>query len=369
MNNCKIETITPVHVGSGVLFQKNTEFLHKDEFVGIVDEKKILEIIGHAQIGQWVNIIENGQPLFPYLQKRRSDIELEDVCSRVMAVYCENINNAQSLKEQLHNGTGKPYLPGSSIKGAIRTAIFSSLIEHLPPFNEDNLKNRKSRFDDSFLSDKLFGKDPNHDTLRFLQVGDAMFDEGSTIAMNVMSMNHTHKSTQLNKRVSQLTEAIGTELSTQFRLTIDKTKLLKNIKYKTIETDIRFLENFEALFQLLNHHTIKLLESEIEFWKRYDGFEVVSEYLENITEIKEIASGCGESETVLRLGHGSGWTFMTGNWPKSEALISDEIWNQIVDKARPGNQRKYSDYFFPKTRRMDEEGFLLGFVKISGINK
>jgi CRISPR-associated protein Csm5 len=370
MNNCVIETITPVHIGSGILFQKDIEFLRIGEFLGIIDDKKVLKLIGEEQIGTWVSMIEKGEPLLPYLQKRSKDLDLEDVCSRTMAFFAENVSNCLTLKEQIHTGTGKPYIPGSSIKGAVRTAIFNSLIHKSGSVTEQQLKNRKNYLDDSFISKKLFGKDPNHDSLRFLQITDAIFEQGDTIATNMMSMNHTERSTRLDRKVSQLTEAVGEEVEAPFRISIDHKKLGENIKYKKIFTNVDFLNSLPALFKLINDHTLKLLQEERKVWNDLSNEHAVTEYLEKIEELIALASPCGENEAMLRLGHGSGWNFMTGAWPKDPKIVPDDhLYEQIINRSRPGNQKKYAEYMFPKTRRMDEDGFLLGFVKIKNKNQ
>ena len=54
---------------------------------------------------------------------------------------------------------------------------------------------------------------------------------------------------------------------------------------------------------------------------------------------------------------------MTGGWPESESLVSNEIWEKIIDAARPKNHQ-YKEYIFPKSRRMNENGDLLGFIKL-----
>jgi hypothetical protein len=55
---------------------------------------------------------------------------------------------------------------------------------------------------------------------------------------------------------------------------------------------------------------------------------------------------------------------MTGGWAKNENYVSEQLYNRIVSQTRPGNKR-YQDYFFPKTRRMDEDGELMGFIKLA----
>lgn len=71
--------------------------------------------------------------------------------------------------------------------------------------------------------------------------------------------------------------------------------------------------------------------------------------------------GCKDGkECVLRIGHGSGWRFITGAW--SEKLNS---FNPVVISAARPNNFRYNEYNFPKTRRVDEECELLGFVKLT----
>lgn len=365
MSNYTIETITPVHIGSGVLFQKNTEFLRKNDFIGIIDPSKVLDLIGKEQVSTWVAMIERGEPLLPYLMKRKPGMDLEDVCLRTMNYFAENIETAQSLKEQIHTGTSHPYIPGSSIKGAIRTALFTHLIKAFGKVDEQMLKNRFSTFDDDILSRKLFGKDPNHDSLRFLRVGDCTFDKGTTIAMNMVSLNQRRNNIKLDNKVSQLTEAIGQESTASLRIDIDKEKLEENIKHHKISTDVSFLNSDQELLQTINKHTIHMLKSEIETWEEHKEYDNVDNYILEIKQLLQMAESYKEKEALLRLGHGSGWNFMTGAWQKDSSILTDDsVYDQIINKSRPNNQTRYSEYMFPKTRRMDEEGFLLGFIKI-----
>jgi len=78
----------------------------------------------------------------------------------------------------------RPYLPGTELKGAIRTALAWKLLQHQ---NLSNLGNRigkrqrnnrieevsDRRWAGQWLSESLFGSDPNHDLLRCLRVSDS----------------------------------------------------------------------------------------------------------------------------------------------------------------------------------------------------
>ena len=78
----------------------------------------------------------------------------------------------------------------------------------------------------------------------------------------------------------------------------------------------------------------------------------------NCTE--ECDCGCQEGkECVLRLGHASGWRFITGAWTEN----LDNFKSEIVPASRPKNFN-YEQYVFPKSRRLDEDGDIFGFVKL-----
>lgn len=362
----KLKTLTPVHIGSGRELSRDVEFLKMGNEVGVVDEKKILGIIGEENILLWVSMIEKQEPLLDYLLKRQPGLNLSQVSSRTMPLYTKSFNRIKTLKEQLIDGMGHPLIPGSSVKGAIRTAIFNILLKELGHnWKEDELKNKWGKFSDKSIQQRIFGKDPNHDFMRFLKIGDALFEPDSLLAMSVLSMNYLFDRTKRDDKFLLLTEVIGPEEEASIRLKLDIDHWQKNIDAHEIRQNIpEFMSNYESLFQAINSFTRDLVEGEIEFWEEDKNMNVVENYLEELENILKAIKNCTPKETVLRLGHGSGWIFMTGGWAKNEKFIDEQLYDQIVFQTRPGNSR-YREYFFPKTRRMDEEGELLGFVKLS----
>ncbi len=363
----KLKTLTPVHIGSGRELSRDVEFLNMKNRIGVIDEKKILQLIGEENVGLWVSMIEKGEPLLGYLQKRNPALKLSQVSSRTMPLHATNYNRIKTLKEQLIDGMGHPLIPGSSIKGAIRTAILNILLKELNHnWKEDELKNRWGKFSDKNIQSRIFGNDPNHDFMRFLKIGDALFDPGSLLAMSVLSMNYLFDQTKRDEKFLLLTEAIAAKEETSIRLKLDVDHWKKNIEANEIRQSIpEFMLDYESLFQAINSFTRDLVEGEIEFWDEDKNLNVVESYLDELENILKVIKNCTAKETVLRLGHGSGWIFMTGGWIKNNNFISDDLYFQIEDATRPNNQRNYRDYFFPKTRRMDEEGELMGFVKLS----
>jgi len=366
MKLCKVTTLTAVHTGSGKNLQKDTEFITDKTRAAVIDDRKVLEIIGKQNIDKWVACIDRGGSLLNLIRTIKSDIELDDIALRSMELYASNISNAGSLKEQMLSGGDIPIIPGSSIKGSIRTAILNELLAQFQkvPFRHEDIFNRREKIEDRVILKKYFGDSPNTDLLRFLTVGDALFDY-ETWACNVLSMNIIKSGVKMEAKLSQLTECIPAGVETEIRLNISETQLSLNIGKNYLRNHTFFLNSYTSLFDLINSHTAKTIKQEVAFWDVDKNDEFVSGYLEKLQLIENEISDCQPGECVLRVGHGSGWLGMTGGWSREEKFIADlKIWDAIVDKARPNN-KVYLDYPFPKTRRMDDEGELLGFIKLS----
>ena len=123
------------------------------------------------------------------------------------------------------------------------------------------------------------------------------------------------------------------------------------------------MSGLKAFFSQVNENTRDLLEDEISFWGKDENTGVVAEYLERLKEIYNLVGDCSEEECITRVGHGVGWTFINGGWIKKDELVSDDLYEEIVAKTRPKND-KYKNYSFPKTRRVVEDLDVLGFVKL-----
>jgi len=364
MKKIKIETLTPVHIGSGRELMRDVEFLTmpsdgEDVFV-VIDEEKVFNIVGEENISAWVNIIETKGDLKSYLKQRKPNLKASEIAKREILIFIEDdFSKNKSLKEQLHDGRGKRYIPGSSLKGAIRTAVLSQKVLQ----NTDLAKNNKTDFKQQFsakgIESKLFGNNPNEDVFRFLQISDVYFDY-QTIALKAEIFNRLESGWSFKESGSQLIEAIPNEAESYFTLKIDKAQLkLNNSRY---ETD--FLTEKE-LFRLINEHTKALLEKEIEFWHDEKLKDAITgdAYMEKLNELLETVNECTEKEAVLRVGFGSGWDFITGGWAKNEDVMNDYDYDKFLNQVR--KQAKYDDSVpFPKSRKISSSADIFGFVKL-----
>lgn len=365
MSTIKIETLSSVHIGSGNLLQQNTDFVVDGGRIGVIDDKKLLGLIGVSNIDKWVQSIEKRENTKTLLSRFKPTAKLPDYTSRVLDNYAKVVTASDTLKECIHDGTGKPYIPGSSIKGAIRTALFSSIVSRV-----DGIENGISidgRIKSSNIEKKLFGLDPNSDLFRFINVGDAYFSKGAEIALKMVNLNIRKQQDFWDETKPQLIEAIASDEKSVFKLSIKdsyyrfvKTKGTQ-IKAFSMPTLYDEMSNLTNLFYTINEHTRRLVKQEIEIWKNYEQETNVDSYLSQLEEIEKSTAECDSGKScVLRIGHASGWRFITGAWTESLSNFK----SLVVPRSRPNNYR-YEDYIFPKTRRVDDECYLLGFVKLT----
>lgn len=372
MSKVKIEAITNVHIGSGEMLNLNNDFtlaVDSDGYnvVSIVDPRKVLNLIGMEHINTWIEGIERKRPIGEIVKQYAPKANVEDYSLRLMELFTGKVT--ETLKECIHDGLGRPYIPGSSIKGAIRTAVLATLAAVI---DSDKLEliNNRGMVDASVMEKKLFGKDPNSDVFRFLHVGDAIFGEILTSAITMVNINERQRNSFWDESKSQTIETISIDDEATFEIRI------KLDEYNNSMSEVgklpQCMTSLPLLFDTINGHTLSLLESEIGYWtelKDEDNTHKVDAYLTECQRIKTMAEKCQQGKScLLRVGHGCGWRFITGAWSECSPLFD----SKVVPVSRPGNNN-YTDYDFPKSRRVCKgsksanikDGALLGFVKLS----
>jgi len=369
--NIKVTTLAPVHIGSGTLLQYNSDFFtvtvakSGNSFVRVIDPRKILELIGEEHLQDWLLAIERKQNIKEFMKVYAPDAKPVDYSSRKMYLSLGSFKEGDTLKECIHNGLGLPYIPGSSIKGAIRTAVTATLAKRTSGL-EEKIRNKKNNFEGKVLESKLFGADANQDIFRFLQCGDVYFRGGCEIVFRLqMYLNITQKDSLVEKDdiKPQMVEAIGVDETAEclMKLNTDYYQWIKGKQPGSVGTLPPEMENMSSLFKLVNEHTLGLVEQEIAFWSKQEksGAESYVKEMEQLAEtIKTSIAERGKS-CILRVGHASGWDFITGGWARE--LPNFEC--DIVPASRP-NDKVYSQYAFPKSRRLDSNGEYIGFVRL-----
>ena len=382
----KVETLTPIHIGSGRAWMPDYEFIlfTEEREIALIDEDKVVE--GHEAedleqfISHWVSTIEKEEDLLPLLRKRMPDLKPADVAQRVIKIIGKGPHRSE-LKEQLHLGNPlQPCIPGSSLKGSMRTAILNQLINDQPDFVRDHrhLKSgRKQHFKDLQVIAKYFGEkdrkfhgelrlDANQDFLRMLRVNDIYLDSASE-CHQLEIINDQREGWGIKHKETSYVECIpaGVQGKTQVQIPDLLMGAIQKGRYKktgSIRRNERYLK-LETIFGLVNKMTKRLLDEEILFWEEENNPSVIGQYYGVLKKLRTQLDELPSDSCIIRVGAASGWSFMTGGWPKRQDLLDDQTWNNL---RREIQKRNYPDFIpAPKTRKLLAGGMPLGFVKLT----
>lgn len=363
--NVKIETLSSVHIGSGDKKVLGIDFLFTPERIYFLDTKKIgesLNIASNPKIAEkWSeSILAGNQKTF----LETHNIDFKSSSRKVVNSVYKFSDRSPSISMMMRDGRGIAYIPGSSIKGAIRTALFAQLVSkdeinkaYLEAKKKASLeydKKKKDRILEDTLSswaNNFFGE-ITEDSFRFLRIGDAFFRNASMAVINTVQIKKDSARPRNAKfdTIKQYAEVLLLENTSHFSLDIDSEGLAKELlKQNNTTRDVPQLKNITSLFKSINSYTQSLVQSELKNWEKIMDAESLYDFLDFIDG--EI-DACSEEECILRIGSGSGKRFITGGIHERMTFDKEPI---------------------PKTRRIevvnekdeDEHYELLGFVKLS----
>lgn len=256
-----LESLSPVHIGSQERGLDSGDFIKDGKFCYVVDDAKLSESLRQWGLSQKFSTeVMNSRgnfSLYSFLKncKKASESDLIQI-----AAYRMESSSAQGRirypKPFIRDGQFRPFIPGTSVKGAIRTAILYSIV------NRDEVKlnefrsyvkkkldeierrsqdkrmdswtkeNQKKWFSQIFMDDILIRFNlppsriqygPNTDILRCLKISDSLNYPDRLRLEDVMLMSLRSGRVPYNKNDTILNvECIPPGVNLEFTLSIDK---------------------------------------------------------------------------------------------------------------------------------------------------
>lgn len=348
-----LETFSPLHIGAGERYS-GSEFIVKSNEMMRVDINKIYALLDEKNKQIFLDSLED--PFF----------RLNDFVNKIKIPVSEAKLYSSSLKTNIpieiieHIKTGfKGYIPGSSFKGAIRTAILSAFIGEkevnelgkiFTMKNPWQMNREAERFIDGFFSSGT-NRDPNIDFMRFIQISDFIPVKNLCI-YNIQSLEAGEKNWKWyhrNGRVVQSyleTIAAGEQLEGEMHLTY-KNNIHQSLGLQGKKDIINIIE----IKRLIYNFSSNIIEHEIKFSERYN-INFLLEFYENLKKVNKADS------PVIKLGNGSGYLATTiGLEIKKNPVVYEIVRNSL-------RGRSYA-FEFPKSRRIVmEEKMPLGWCRL-----
>jgi len=367
----RIDCLTPLHIGSGKEPASGIEYVVFDRMnVAIpISESKVLELIGLENLATWVSHVEKGTDLMPYLKTRKPDLTPSDIGIYQIPLADPGLPRALSYRAMIRDGLGRPYLPGSSLKGSFRTSIFSSeLSERARNTGNGQIHLNKIKNFNKYSSKKLemdvFGLNPYQDVFRFVSITDAVFKKTVMHRVDIHSL--TRQGWIVKKQNTSFAECIPAGETAE---TIIQTGWYENDSVLNITKSA--IPNFEKLGRKMS--TARLLNeankscrvwlvNEIDFWQNKEGDGIPEDYIEALENLLETCKlSISGTEAVVRCGFGSGWKSITGEW--QDHLLTGNDFRDLRIHVQ-SNKHYPADWPTPKTRKLTAGGLPFGFLKL-----
>lgn len=359
----KMEVMTPVHVGMGTekSLIRGLDFDVNGRAFRVFDQGQLLKKLDKNSLSIVSSFLAqaNYEDMRQYLTKKNV---LDDISTLYESV--SDFLGANEIRTTIRNGVGKCYIPGSSIKGAIRSVLAA------------NLWNR--RHGDLNETSVLGGI--NDSLLRFLQVTDCMLENQPMIfPVKIYSGDEQPRGNKFgswkdnkigghtenfssNKFVTFYEmlpdESSGKITSGEFRINWGTNAF---VRQQNRIPNLQIFDNEKGIFwliKIIQEHTNRFLNAELDFFDTFYNQDLDEDFFSDlnflIAENKKSENSC-----LLRIGANVGWHSITGDWKYAGKHV------QATDTNRHNRNIQY------KTRKIgfhkDNYGmrfFLPGFIKL-----
>lgn len=311
----EVTLLTPLHIGDGEEMQKELDYFQKGKSLWVMDPDAVIKELDDRQVS--VTEIERFN-----LSRFEKEYELSlDPLYRL--AFTEN-RPPLSFRRFIKDAHGRPYLPASSLKGGIRTALWPVLSR--PAIRpQANYKNFKETIG------KVSGSDPNHDFLRPFQLSDSpgVSAEKHLALQEIKFFNIQNQDrpgwksfekgnptkNDFNEANGLYVEALKSGASLYLRAGLDGLLRNESIQQLLKLPECSDLKGFPALARAINAHSQRIARAERDFFDRFaQATGVARDACDGILQNIEIARENAGDEFILRLAWGSGWRGMTGHW-------------------------------------------------------
>lgn len=250
---------TPLFIGSGETYSKKEYIYNKfEKTVSILNSDKfMLYIMKNNLIDEYENFIIRNEykNLYDFLKSNKvSPKDIEDFTMYKVDV-SKTFDAPKALSEikSFSRTSGRFYIPGSSLKGALRTVILTKMI-----------KDRGKHFDnyiETFEIEKEMLGELNNCIMRGILISDSEFIPDSCISL--FGKNDLDVDGKVNK-INILRECVKPHTNIDFQLTIDYRYLIGDMDIEYIQEAISDFSEFYT-----NTYITKFKNNSVPRYKDY----------------------------------------------------------------------------------------------------
>lgn len=335
-------TLTPLHIGSGRDLLHEYDYAIAQGRTWRINEDTLLagQDIDDPRLADQLARTPPAQLLRPADFKPDSDL-----FRYVIRGTPRSRGRGAQVREQLKDPYDRPYLPGSSLKGALRTALGWIRWEQLNLQPDPTKLGRRRQFAARWYEEEIFaihgGKAPNHDLLRALQVSDsAPLDPGALMLVNARVLSRGGK---LGSPIEL--EAVKPGIDFELTVKVDEALLSDWARRHRLE-----LQGGELLHQLpkaVRIYAAQRLKAERAWFAAIPNAQGLADYyrelLRTLADARRTGNAC-----LIQVGWGGGWDSKTFG---SRLRDDPQFMTRMISDFRLRRGRARSNTPFPSSRR------------------
>lgn len=377
--NCKleIEVITPLFIGNGEKYMP-FEYIFDRGFFNPINIEQLIE----------TKLREGNRIFYTRILDglKDSNINLYTLCQENRIDYKKfvrysltspRLGSYDEVHQYIKTG-GKVFIPGTSIKGALRSTLTKHALSagpdsRLQVFAESINKayskfTNERRLNDSFVKSlddeadkKIFG-DTYDSSFRFISISDSNLQDPDVLKVSeVKILNICNGSAKWFSRMdvnqdnpdrarSMFLEGIkeGSIFTCFLNLEEASRYVIEESKIKSPEIVMNFVS-------CINQEIKSYIRNEISFFKTYGQTEGIARFYNDLLKISE---NLKENEFLLQLGFGTGMLSKT---------VLQYLDDDMKSKVAKMSKHRYYGNIYPKTRRIIFENrqpkFVPGWIK------
>lgn len=340
-----VEVLAPLHIGSGDRLRRK-DFVRQRNQVFVAEPRWLLERVEREpRLSQaFLAFCEDeGQDLYTFLRNNR--IRFEEVAYQLFA----SGQVGGEISPFIKTGDHRPYLPGSSIKGALRSALLHHALRSDPDQLTQvsgrvgqGLRNLRTQIEKNpgrtrrltrqwrqriseGVERSFFGPDQHHDLMRCIQISDSATVDLSNLQVaevRVLSVGGNRLVRKQTRRGRDM--LINPEVATKGAFEGSLTFNLNLISDRGPASKLGFHPKRDVVLDFAsacNEVAEALIEQEIAFYDTYGETTLVDWYRRLGTQVSKLREG----QCLLYMAWGSGFD------PKAIAGLFDDA---LLDETR-----------------------------------
>lgn len=307
-----IEVLSPLHIGTGNILRRDFEFGVHDNQTWVIDTDALAsEILDRgAASAQWQSLLA-GRPAVELLDA--DDYQPDGPLIRYsMRGTPKAQATGSEIREMIKDAWDRPYLPGSSLKGALRTAFIVDAFEELGMTVDLNDLEDRPKFAARNIERSIVAprseqrRAPNNDIFKALQVSDSGPDTQKRMAL-ITGAVYAGKETSIPVAL----ECMPRGATVSATLTLDQ-MMLDRYGPERLNWDrdkqVKWIKNLRLRANKLAYRHI---QAELRYWTERGIQGLADFYRLRFAEMRKLRDEKDRTTFYMQVGWGTGWSSKT----------------------------------------------------------